>query len=189
MSSETSTKRPLPAADAGLRPWHMFLLLSMVGATAAVVFSGQSHPHPVALVVLSGTVVAAGLVGVAVHLALSGFWGGGRAPDARPLGSRAVEALEREKALVLRSIKELEFDRAMGKVAEADFEKLGGRLRARALTLMQDLDRSAAGSEPAAAPTARAAAPARVVEVGVCGGCGTANDADARFCKQCGAKL
>ena len=34
--------------------------------------------------------------------------------------------LEREKALVLRSIKELEFDHAMGKVSDADFAEIGG---------------------------------------------------------------
>ena len=33
------------------------------------------------------------------------------------VGSQTRAALEREKNLVLRSIKELEFDRAMGKVA------------------------------------------------------------------------
>ena len=42
-------------------------------------------------------------------------------------------ALEREKALVLRSIKELEFDRAMGKVSPKDFDEMAGRLRARAI--------------------------------------------------------
>ena len=51
---------------------------------------------------------------------------------------RAV--LEREKMLVLRSIKELEFDRAMGKVSAADFDEMAGRLRARALSLMKQLD-------------------------------------------------
>ena len=40
---------------------------------------------------------------------------------------RAV--LEREKMLVLRSIKELEFDRAMGKVSAKDFDEMAGRLR------------------------------------------------------------
>ena len=40
------------------------------------------------------------------------------------LGGRTRAALEREKALVLRSIKELEFDRAMGKVSEKDFAEM-----------------------------------------------------------------
>jgi ABC-type hemin transport system ATPase subunit len=58
---------------------------------------------------------------------------------------RARAALEREKALVLRSIKELEFDRAMGKVSEKDFEEMSGRLRTRALMLMRQLDAGSQG--------------------------------------------
>ena len=53
--------------------------------------------------------------------------------------------LEREKALTLRSIKELEFDRAMGKVSPQDFEEMAGRLRARALGIMKQLDAGSVG--------------------------------------------
>ena len=56
------------------------------------------------------------------------------------IGGRTRIALEREKTLVLRSIKELEFDFAMGKIAKADFDEMSGRLRARALGLMRQLD-------------------------------------------------
>ena len=67
---------------------------------------------------------------------------------------------------------------------EADFNDIGGRLRARAMTLMQDLDRAVieGPAEPAADVPAGPAA-------GTCPECGTANDTDARFCKQCGHKL
>ena len=54
------------------------------------------------------------------------------ADSTQVLGGRTRAALEREKALVLRSIKELEFDRAMGKVSEKDFGEMSARLRARA---------------------------------------------------------
>ena len=56
------------------------------------------------------------------------------------LGDRTRAALEREKTLVLRSIKELEFDRGMGKVSEKDFAEMSARLRARAARLMRQLD-------------------------------------------------
>ena len=56
------------------------------------------------------------------------------------IGGRTRVALEREKSLVLRSIKELEFDFAMGKVAKPDFDEMSARLRARALGLMRQLD-------------------------------------------------
>ena len=59
---------------------------------------------------------------------------------AMTIGGRTRVALEREKTLVLRSIKELEFDFAMGKIAKADFDEMSGRLRARALGLMRQLD-------------------------------------------------
>jgi hypothetical protein len=59
------------------------------------------------------------------------------------LGGRTRAALEREKALVLRSIKELEFDRAMGKLSEKDFGEMSARLRARAAGLMRQLDAGA----------------------------------------------
>ena len=49
----------------------------------------------------------------------------GRPPDGLSESMRAV--LEREKMLVLRSIKELEFDRAMGKLSEKDFDEMAGQ--------------------------------------------------------------
>ena len=48
------------------------------------------------------------------------------------IGQRTRAALEQEKATTLRTIKELEFDRAMGKLSDADFQEMSVRLRARA---------------------------------------------------------
>src|SRR5205814_5405208 len=59
------------------------------------------------------------------------------------IGHRTRAALEREKMLALRSIKELEFDRAMGKLSDADWQEMSGRLRARAAGLMKQLDAGA----------------------------------------------
>jgi hypothetical protein len=172
MSSETSTEtRRRQDADSGLHPRHLFLLLSMIGATAAVVVVGRSHP--VALILLSLTVVAAGLVGLALQGALTGFFG------LRTGDAPARSVLEREKAMVLRSLKELEFDRAMGKIDDADYAQLNTGLRARAIALMEALDREKAAKP---SPVARAVA-------GACAKCGTTNDADARFCKSCGDRL
>jgi hypothetical protein len=200
MSSATLTD-PGPAAappaatrDSGFRSWHFYILIAMVGATVAVMLSPETHPA--ALLLLSAAVIAAGLVGVALHHALTGFVGGSEA-EAAPLGESRRAALEREKALTLRSIKELEFDHAMRKVGDADFAMLGARLRARAITLMQDLDRAPkdpvapapaprrAPDTPAGAGAVAAVAPA----ITACPACQTPNDADARFCKQCGARL
>ena len=59
------------------------------------------------------------------------------------VGQRTRVALEREKLLTLRSIKELEFDRAMGRLSDEDWNEMSGRLRARAARLMRQLDAGA----------------------------------------------
>lgn len=176
-SSGTSTERRASGVDSGFQPWHFFMLLAMLGATAAVWRS--KNTHPAALLLLSAAVIAMGLAGLALYHALVGFLGGGK--EERAVGTHERDELEREKALVLRSIKELEFDRGMGKVNEKDYADIGGRLRARAMDLMQAID--AAPAEPA-----KVAAPPGA-KTGKCATCGTANDADAKFCKQCGQKL
>src|SRR5262245_1768860 len=56
------------------------------------------------------------------------------------IGRRTRAALEREKLLALRAIKELEFDRAMGKLSEDDFKEMATRLRSRAARLMGQLE-------------------------------------------------
>lgn len=156
-----------------MQPWHFFLLLGMVGATWAVIEA--RHTHPAALLLISAAVISAGLVALATHCALAGFFGAAQAPQ--PLAATDRHALEEEKALVLRSIKELEFDYGMRKLNEADFKELGGRLRAKALALIEQIDRTPA-AEPVAAEVSFA-----------CPSCRTTNDADARFCKSCGHKL
>ncbi len=177
-SSETSTERPAAKSPAAFQPWQFYILFSMVGATAAVIVSRNTHP--VALLLISAAVVSAGLVGIGLHRALMGFFG--QIPSASARGERARALLEREKSLLLRSIKELEFDRNMGKVSEADFADISGRLRARALALMQEIDR--VGPEVEVPRRDQTTLPA-----GTCAGCGTKNDVDAKFCKQCGRKL
>lgn len=133
MSSETST-------DPGLRPWQLFLLAGMLAATGVVLVStGQTLPG---IIVLSITVVVSSFVAVAGYRSLSPLVTPEAAHESVPVGGRARAALEREKALVLRTIKELEFDHAMGKTATADFEEMRDRLRLRAVGLIRQLDGS-----------------------------------------------
>ncbi|MGE0041888.1 MAG: zinc ribbon domain-containing protein [Vicinamibacterales bacterium] len=205
MSSATSTSPAHHAAApgepgapaAGIRPWQFFLVAGMLGATATVVVAtGQA---PGGIVLLSLTVVAASFVGLAAYRTFVPLVGEETAETGVVLQGRTRAALEREKTLVLRSIKELEFDHAMGKVADPDFEEMGARLRARAVGLMRQLD---AGSgyratierelESRLGPlAAEAAAPAGAAAKAeqYCTQCGTGNDADAKFCKRCGFKL
>jgi hypothetical protein len=190
----------------GLRPWHLFLLAGLAASTAAVALTRDTRPAN--LVMLSITILSAIGVAVAFQLTLAPF--GEQSVEGEPQGlsARARAALEREKMLVLRSIKELEFDRAMGKIADGDFAEMVARLRARAITLMQQLDREAAGYRGlierdvearlaamgfggAVAPAANGqpAPPQTRPGLLACASCGTTNDHDARFCKSCGAKL
>jgi hypothetical protein len=190
MNSETSTSSS-GSRTAGFGPGHFYLLLSMCGATAAVLMSRDSHPA--ALLLLSAAVMASGGAAYALHQALVAFWSG---PGFRPpIKDQTRDFLEREKALVLRSIKELEFDHAMRKVGEADFAEMSSRLRARALDLMQDLEHQPpAGAVVEVRAGVVEAAPEITSEIpplapGVCAQCATVNDEDARFCKQCGARV
>jgi hypothetical protein len=180
MNSEISTKRsPEPEAGPGFQAWHLYLLLGMAGATVAVWRANDTQPA--ALLLLSAAVLAAGLVAIAVHYTVLGFQGYATL-EREPIDTKTRQALEQEKAMVLRSIKELEFDRAMRKVSDADFAELDGRLRARAVALMEQLE---------AAPVAVADTPAPrgSDDSGTCPNCGGANDGDARFCKNCGQRL
>lgn len=181
MSSEISTD------NQALHPWQLFTLAGLVGATTVVFMT--RHVGPAAIILLSFTVIAAAFVGVATWRTLSPL--AGRDEPAAPeiLGGRTRAALEREKTLVLRSLKDLEFDRSMGKVSEKDFAEMSARLRARAAGLLRQLDSGTGyrseiekelerrvGVAPAK-PQARACA------------CGVTNDPDAKFCKSCGTKL
>jgi hypothetical protein len=179
-SSVTSTERNPAAERSPFQAWHFYLLLAMAGATVAVMLSRETHPA--ALLLISAAVIGAGFVAIGVNKAVAGFFQ--HAAEDVPLAAHTRQELEREKMLVLRSIKELEFDRAMGKVSDEDFQAISGRLRARAMALMADLDREPA--QPAGRPPTPP--PANAVR-SACPACGTANDRDARFCKQCGSGL
>ncbi len=193
MSSATSTSDDSPRGTADAVPaWQLFALAALVGATFVVFMSrGQS---PAAIILLSATIFAAAAVGIAALRTLTPFVGESVSvpgPLGRVLGGRTRAGLEREKALTLRSIKELEFDRSMGKVSEADFAEMAARLRAKAAGLIVRLDAGTSYREQIDRELERrrvtAAPPAAAT--GLCKGCGTANDADARFCKQCGLGL
>ena len=177
------------------RPWHLFVLAALVAATAAILVGRPSDP--VGAILLTLAVGAAGFVGLMIYRAILPLTQSTFQETTVMVGSRSRAAVEREKTLVLRSIKELEFDRAMGKVSEADFEEMGRRLRARAIRLMKQLDVEAVDflaviERELAERLGRSPEPVTAaggVTTRNCGGCGTANDGDARFCKACGATL
>jgi len=214
-STETdrrSTGGDAPEVDPGLQPWQLFTLAGLIGATI-VVFVSRGHT-PSGIILLSLIIFTAAIVGVAAWRTLMPFSIADESSGGQVIGGRTRAALEREKTLVLRSIKELEFDRAMGKVSEKDFAEMSARLRVRAAGLMRQLDAGSTYRDDirkeidrrigSAAPLASAAtserrgsepgsggrgAPRLAAATVKCSHCGTDNDSDAQFCKRCGASL
>lgn len=213
MNSEISTKparlrgsaAAAPDTDQGLQSWQFFLLAALGCATAVTFISrGQG----VATVVLLGVLMAtAALVGLAALRALRPLVAGEEDRTVM-IGQRTRVALEREKQLTLRSIKELEFDRAMGKLSEADWHEMSSRLRARAAGLIRQLDAGSGyraqierdlagrlkGSRYDSASSGGREEPVNIRSAGpsgtrACARCSVSNDVDARFCKACGQPL
>jgi hypothetical protein len=187
---------------AGLQPWHLLALATMAAMTAgAFVTTGTSVINVVfvSVAIATAALAAMGLYRTLMPLVL---------PDASEqtemVAGRTRAALEREKMLVLRSIKEVEFDRAMRKISDADYQEMVGRLRVRAAGLLRQLDGGGLGYRelierdlatrigPATGRTAVAVAeePAPPdIAPGICPSCGIDNGTDARFCKACGARV
>ena len=176
----------------GARAWQFFIVLGLVGATAAV-WREPRFTRPEHLILLSIGIVAAAFAALAMHRTLLPLVSPERVVGDSRRSSRHLQALEREKRLVLRSIKELEFDKAMGKVAEPDFDDMAGRLRQRAVGLMQRIDLGEAGLRERItrdlAGLRGGPKPSKKVTARQCASCDTLNDTDARFCKNCGAAL
>jgi hypothetical protein len=194
MAHDLSSAAPGAKEEPFLQPWQFFLLGGMLAATATVIVAtGQ---RPANIIILSITVVSVSFVGLGAYRMLSPLVTE-QANTGFTIAGRTRIALEREKALVLRSLKELEFDFAMGKMSKVDFDEMAGRLRARALGLMRQLDAGGGYKEQIAsevetrlAQTASASSAYSAESAkGFCAACGTPHDPDAKFCKNCGAKL
>jgi hypothetical protein len=199
MSSATSTD---PQA---LQPWQFFTLAGLVGATIVVFVSeGQT---PAGIILLSLVIFGAAAVGIAAWRMFSPLASANDPAGPQIFGGRTRAALEREKTLVLRSIKDLEFDHAMGKVSDKDFAEMGARLRGRAAGLIRQLDAGTSYRQEIEAEIEKRVGPAPAVarptvaekqdekrkpdekHTKLCLSCCTPNDPDARFCKGCGYQL
>jgi hypothetical protein len=198
MSSEISTKGPAEAghyvhhdakSDSSLQPWQFFVLAAL-GCATAVTFLVRGH-GVVPVILLSVMMATTALVGLAALRVVRPLVS---PQDERGavVGQRLRVLLEQDKALALRTIKELEFDRAMGKISDEDFREMSVRLRARAARLMKQLDSGGGYRSQIERDLAK-----RLGEAGdkperasqVCANCATSNDPDARFCKNCGKQL
>ncbi|HEY7194230.1 MAG TPA: zinc ribbon domain-containing protein [Gemmatimonadales bacterium] len=115
------------------------------------------------------------------------------------------------QAVALRALKEIEFDRATGKLSDSDYESLKAKYTAEALAAMRG--EPGAGSReqnrrpapvsrlPASACPQHGPRPERDAQFcsecgrrlgsapGYCVRCGTALETDARYCNRCGARV
>ena len=196
MSSATSTdavRLPAPEGkpDAGLQPWQFFILAALICATAVTyMVRGQGVAT---VLLLSVLMLTTAIVGLAVLRTVRPLVT--KQEDRTPMvGDRTRAALEREKMLALRTLKELEFDRSMKKISDDDYRDMSTRLRTRAARIIRQLDAGAGYRSKIEAdltkrlekaePEPKARAQART-----CAACQTGNEADAKFCKNCGQKL
>jgi hypothetical protein len=146
--------------------------------------------------------LAAVLIVASVALFVAAPLGGGLLATRRA-GRDAAEAerLEHERALAMQGLRELEFDREMGKLSDADYAALHEGLMTRALgasTALERLRAAAAMPETAAArprlvKSGSAAAPAAgsapaTARIRFCPQCGI-EVAAGNFCSECGAPL
>ena len=136
--------------------------------------------------------------------------------DAYAIGAPSTE--EEQKQAVLRALKDLEFERSVGKISEEDYRELVAKYRSEAKRLLRILDadagprraqvetlvaerlrRAGIGQEDAEVegenaetgevPEGEDGAEEQVApKARACAACGTVNDDDAIFCKKCGAR-
>ena len=112
------------------------------------------------------------------------------------------------QAVALRALKEIEFDRATGKLSDTDYEQLKAKYTAEALAAMRGEPRPTPGASPGitrARPTVpcpeHGPRPEKDAQFcsecgrrlgtapGYCARCGTALERDARYCNRCGARV
>jgi len=140
--------------------------------------------------------VAAVVIGIAVLvLVLEPLLAGpDSAAPANPAPADPGEPEETRKGRAITALKEIEFDRATGKLSDDDYRMLHERYQAEALEAMREEEREA----PAPAPgpdqiESLVAARLRVIRgapsSSTCPRCGPRPEADAVFCSSCGDRL
>jgi hypothetical protein len=199
------------------------VFLPLVVVVGALGVGVVASPAPALLVLVAGA-----LLGAITLLWASVRTLGGDAPLAEDLEALAAPGaksdLAAEKRAVLRALKDIEHEHAIGKIDEADYRELADKYRAEAKDLLRKLDveiepyrakaealaqkhlvRAGLAEAPANAPATdggpasdpdlssepRLATPSPTPAAArpKCAKCETENDADAAFCKKCGAPI
>jgi hypothetical protein len=137
-------------------------------------------------------------------------------PDAQALDEGDDPADDMSpQTVALRALKEIEFDRATGKLSDSDYDALKAKYTGEALAALR-AEPGAGSREPEFKPTLRPAPSPRLpapacpehglrpekdaqfcsdcgrrlgTAPGYCARCGTALESDARYCNRCGARV
>lgn len=189
-TSLTAPRRTLP------------LLLAAGGIAGGLLYgtlaAKLSFGPPLVMLGLGGLALV--LAALALYRVLDPLLHAGPAAVLAPQAPARVRELERDKQAVLKAIREIELDYQMRKIAESDYREMLQRYRARAMRIIRELDagdnyRALIEDELKARlavmkTDAPVMPPAPVASAAnACRSCGVANDADALFCKKCGAKM
>jgi hypothetical protein len=158
---------------------------------------------------MTAEVVAAALVGLAVIALIIGPLAG-QSPSSSTEVDEPEDLEETPKGRALAALREIEFDRATGKLSDEDYEALKSKYTAEALAVLRaETPAGEAGeaagssesppvSEPPAAPTASTdpvealiAERLRQLQAGSarCPTCGPRPESDALYCSRCGRSL
>jgi rRNA maturation endonuclease Nob1 len=142
-----------------------------------------------------GYTIAALLMVMGVALFVAAPLVGGVRQQRKRVVNRECARLEQEHAQALQALRELEFDREMGKVSEQDCQELRRALENKALAAMAALDKLPGETRVGASATGlrrpMVSRPVRrvVTQVNVCPDCGALLKSNPKFCVECGTSL
>jgi hypothetical protein len=158
--------------------------LAVAGFSVATFVVYHGHPTPGAVFLTLGWMA---LLATGYFLVRAASFDLGVGLDGAAAVGRTDE-LEREKRVLLKAIKECEFDRDTGKLDDGEAAAAIRRYRARAVAILRALDERPA---PSVEADIEAELARRLAQAGprACPTCALENDDDAAFCKKCGAKL
>jgi hypothetical protein len=175
--------------------------LPLVGAAGAVV-AGLTASFGSALLVLASTALLSTIALLWVSLrTLSGDAPLPTALEGAALREPRANDMDERKRRVLRALKDLENERALGKIDAADYADVAARYRAEAKDILREMEAEVAPKlgeaekmardylKKVAAHAPEEKAPARAVSRVRCAACDASNEPDAAFCKSCGARL